>query len=67
MLLKTTTEPSKSSNNISIESLPKTIIILHDKGLGCILFVGTAANDKLTSLLTSKLLLKDIGKKLILN
>ena len=63
MLLKTTTKPIKLSNKVFTESLPITfiIIILCNKGQECILFVGTAAFDKLTSLLTNKLPLKDIG------
>ena len=61
MLLKSTIEPIKPSNKISTESLPINCTSLCNKDQECIFFVGTAAYDKLTSLLSSKLLLKDIG------
>lgn len=50
------------SKKVSIELLPLNFITLYNKCQECILFVGTAAYDKLTSLLSNKLLLKDIGK-----
>ena len=61
MLLKTTTKPVKPSNKVSTESLTINFFTLCNKGQQCILFLGTAAYDKVTSLLSNKLMLKDIG------